>query len=284
MTRPYDPANPIIPIPPFPRNDRVTFQDFLPSATLEYKASNDAFFYLSYSEGFKRGGYNFGAIQPPFRPEKIKSYEAGARLSWFDRRLTTNLTAFHYDYSEIQVSQVRGQTTTIENAAAAKINGIEFEATLRTGSDFRLGFSATYLDSKFADFISIDPAFPGLGPQDLDGNRLTQAPKWSFNASVEKGWELGHGRFSLGGEYNYVSKQFFTPFNSDRVAQKGYGLASARARYGDEDGWYVEAYVRNIGNEFAFAQSYVSSTLFGPPVLGVLIEPRTYGVKVGFEF
>ena len=48
-------------------------------------------------------------------------------------------------------------------------------------------------------------------------------------------------------------------------------------------GWSVEAYVRNIGNTKAIAQTYVSSGMFGFPVLGALIPPRTYGLTLGYK-
>jgi iron complex outermembrane recepter protein len=46
----------------------------------------------------------------------------------------------------------------------------------------------------------------------------------------------------------------------------------------------VELYGRNLTAKKAVAQSYLSSSLFGFPVVGTLIDPLTYGIKVGFSF
>lgn len=284
FSRPFDPSNPLIPIPPFPRSDDVTFKDFLPSGALEWKLNSDIFAYASYTEGFKSGGFNLGVDQPPFRPEKIRSYELGIRTTWLNKRLTANVTAFHYNYKDLQVQQVRGQTTQIENAASAKIKGLEIETRLGPIEGITLAGSLTYLDAKYRKFFSIDPVFVADGPQNLSGNRLTQAPKFSYSLSAEKRFDIGVSALTFRGEYNHVSGIFYTPFNSSTLAQDGYGIGNASVRYEGPGTWSVEAYVRNIGNKFAIAQTFVGSNLLGFPAVGVLIPPRTYGIRLGYNF
>lgn len=142
----------------------------------------------------------------------------------------------------------------------------------------------TYLDAKYKNFVSINPANVAAGPQNLDGNNLTQAPRTSASLAAQKTWAIENGKLVARVEYTYVTRVFFTPFNDNAVSQAGYGLGSASVRYSDQSGWSVEPYVRNIANKLAVAQSYVSSSLFGFPVLGTFIPPRTYGVTVRYEF
>ncbi|MHA3791760.1 TonB-dependent receptor [Sphingomonas sp. YL-JM2C] len=283
FSRPYVPGAPIIPIPPFPRSTSDSFSGFTPSATAELRLSPSVFAYFTYSQGFKSGGYNIGVAQAAFRPEKIKSYEAGVKTTTFDGRLKANLIGFHYDYSNLQVSQVRGQSTLVENAAAAKVDGIEAELIAEPVRGFSFGGNLSYLDAKYKDFLSIDPINVAAGPQDLSGNRLTQAPKISYALFAQGKWDVGDYTLTLRGDYNRIGLQYFTPFNNPIVAQDGYGVGSALARVESEAGWSVEAYVRNIGNTKAIAQTYVSSGMFGFPVLGALIPPRTYGLTLGYK-
>lgn len=284
FTRPYVPGAPIIPTPGFPRTTKASFSGFTPSATAEFRLSRSIFAYFSYSQGFKSGGYNIGVNQPAFRPEKIKSYEGGIKTTSLQGRLKANLIAFHYDYTNLQVSQVRGQNSFIENAASAKVDGIEAELTAEPVRGISFGGNLSYLDAKYQDFTSIDPINAAAGPQDLSGRRLTQAPKIAYALFAQGKWDVGNYQVTLRGDYNRIGLQYFTPFNNPIVSQDAYDVGSVLLRVENDAGWSVEGYVRNIGNTKAIAQTYVSSGFFGFPVLGTLIPPRTYGVTLGYTF
>ena len=44
-------------------------------------------------------------------------------LNLVDLALTANLIGYHYDYKDLQVTQVRGNVSVTENAASARVNG-----------------------------------------------------------------------------------------------------------------------------------------------------------------
>jgi iron complex outermembrane receptor protein len=222
--------------------------------------------------------------QPAYQPEKITSYEGGIKSTWVGGAVTANLIGFHYDYSDLQVTQVRMNTSVTENAATAKVNGLELELAVRPVRSLTLGGNLAYLDAKYDRFTSVDPSNTAAGLQDLSGNRLAQAPKVSYNVYAQNSWKLHDYELTARADYNYTGSQYFTPFENSRVAQKAYDVASASLRLGAVSGWSIEGYVRNIGNTKAVAQTYVSSTLFRIPVLGTLIAPRAYGVQLGYNF
>jgi iron complex outermembrane receptor protein len=284
FSRPYSPTNPIIQRPGFPRSDSVKYNNFVPSATVEWKASPDVFVYAKYSQGFKSGNYNVSVAQPPFQPEKIKSYEVGVKTNIPQVHGVFNLTGFYYDYTNLQVTIVRGANSIIENAANAKIKGVEALLRIEPLHGLTLEGSGTYLDSSSKDYVSTNPVFAALGPQDLSGNQLTQSPKWSLNGSIQQQFDVANGRMTARVETNYVSKVYFTPFNEQPISQSGYALVNANLRYALPSGWSIEGFVRNVGDKKAVAQSVASSGLWGFPVIGTLIPPRTYGVRVGFDF
>lgn len=284
FSRPYAPGNPLIERPGFPRSDSVKYNNFVPSATIEWKATPDVFLYAKYSQGFKSGNYNVSVAQPPFQPEKIKSYEIGAKTNIPQIRGTFNLTGFYYDYTNLQVTIVRGSNSVIENAANATIKGIEALLKVEPVRGLTLEGSGTYLDSKYKDYVSTNPVFAGLGQQNLSGNQLTQSPKWSLNGSIQQQFDLGHGKVTARVETNYVSRVYFTPFNEQAISQAGYALVNANLRYALPGGWSVEGFVHNLGDKKAVAQSVASSGLWGFPVIGTLIPPRTYAIRVGFDF
>jgi iron complex outermembrane recepter protein len=285
FSRAYSPLNPAIPVPPFPRSAAKSFSQFTPSAALSYKFSDRIFGYATYTEGFKSGGFNFGVAQPPFLPEKIKDYEAGLKTTLFDGHLRANIAGFYYDYSQLQVQIVRGTNSPIENAAAANIYGTELEITAQPVPNLKLDGSLSLLHSEYRDYHSANPDNAAAGVRDLSGHQLTQAPKYSSYLAAEYRWPIHEASLNLRGEYNYTARVYFTPFNERAVSQSGYGTANAFATYLASSGaWSVGLFARNLTDKQTVAQAYVSSQLFGFPVLGTFIPPRTYGVTLDLSF
>jgi iron complex outermembrane receptor protein len=283
-TRPFLPDNPILNRPGFPRNAAVRFNNFSPSASLEWKATPNVFAYVKYSQGFKSGAYNISSIQPPFQPEKIQSYELGVKTTIPSIRGVLNLAAFYYDYTNLQVSVVRGTLSMIENAASAKIKGLDITARVEPVRGLVFEGGATYLDTHYSRYLTTDPLYPALGIQDLSGRTLTQAPKWSLNGSVQQYWLIGESKLTARAEAQYVSRVYFTPFNSPVLSQGGYTVANASLRLEVRKNWSLEAYVRNLGDKRAVAQSSSASGLWGSPVIATLIPPRTFGLRAGYSF
>src|SRR3546814_3846587 len=87
--------------------------------------------YVSRSRGFKSGGYNlYAPTGTPVAPEVLDATEGGAKTEWFGRRLRVNVSAFNYDYANLQITQVIVGGTTTLNAGKAHIWGgeLDFEA------------------------------------------------------------------------------------------------------------------------------------------------------------
>ncbi len=86
----------------YPEDQAVTFHSFTPKAGLQYRFTDDLNVWFTYSRGFKSGGYAYYFLQPAYNPEKLTDYEGGVKSTWLDRRLTANLTVFHYDFTNMQ--------------------------------------------------------------------------------------------------------------------------------------------------------------------------------------
>jgi len=284
------PWPPFVPqFPPTPPGVRRQAQDswssFTPSATLEYRATDDLFFYATWSRGFKSGGFNLGVVQAPFRPERLDDYEGGVRATWLDGRLTTNLSVFYYDYSNLQVTKIVGTAVVIENAASARVTGLEAEIVLRPVRNFQIDAALSLLDTEYQDYVSADPARPQLGPLDLSGNELTQSPNYTLNLGASYTWETDIGDITLRGEGRFVDRVWFTQFNVDYVSQPAYELFNAYLTWRSRDERFsVTAFMRNIGNEDIVSAGFIGSSLVGSPLLGSFEPPRIYGVTAGVRF
>ena len=274
-----------------------TFKNFSPKIGLEFQATPKTLFYASISRGFKSGTYNFGTPFGAVDPEIITDYEIGTKSTFADGRLRTNLSGFYYDYKDLQVYKTLVATTFLENAASAKIYGIEAEITAKPINALQIDLSGSYLHSEFKDYISADPLRPAGEPGVFDnfgqpgfnlrGNRLPLAPKFSGKIGANYTVDSDIGSFTLGGEVIYTGKVFFSAFNTDVAAS-----ARERTRYNLTlsyksavvDGLYASLAARNITNKVVATGGATGSPLTGGVTNVYLEPPFTLDLTVGFRF
>jgi len=95
----------LAPNPLFPRNK--SWHDFSPEATISYRPSGDLTLFASYKQGFLSGGFNSGATNYnsdlSYNQQKIKGFEGGIKARLFDETFRTDLTAYHYVITGLQV-------------------------------------------------------------------------------------------------------------------------------------------------------------------------------------
>lgn len=272
-----------------------------------YQWTPDIMTYVSVNHGYKSGAFNSTAItQLPTDPETLDAYEAGFKADLLEKRLRLNLSVFHYDYDNIQLSQVAPPPINLQtlNAAKARQNGGEFEAVgVVPMGDGRLQVSAflTYLDAKYTSFPSAPyfqpnpyPAVPpGLNcptasstaaggntfcTYDASGSRMIRSPKWTLGVNGELTLPVGPGELELSANY-YHSDGFFWE-TSNRRFQKPYDVINAQVAYAPTDSpWRFRAFVRNLGKELYFTQ--VSEQASGD--LGTVAAPRTFGIGIDFR-
>ncbi len=137
---------------------------FTPKFTLEYQATDDALLYASVSKGVKPGGISTIAGTSPdngrFFPEKLWSYEIGAKTAWVDNMLVLNAAGFYMDYKGKQVTllepnpdNVQGNDLVVRNAGEAEVYGVEIDAVISPTEEFSFSIGYAYLDTEYTDFI-----------------------------------------------------------------------------------------------------------------------------------
>ena len=180
---------------------RRTDKAFTPRVSVNFKPNNDHNIYVSYSRGFKGGGFDPRGLTtatprttpttPPtaqdifnfmtFKPETVDSYEAGWKASVLDHRLQFAAAIFDAEYKNVQVPGSAGGFSAggvptfvgiTTNAGGARFRGVELESNLRAGENiatpgdrFTLSGSLGYLDAKYTKFISVVT-------RDINGNAI----------------------------------------------------------------------------------------------------------------
>lgn len=278
-----------------------------PKLGLEVRPSDNVMLYGAVTAGYKSGGYNSLSLQPAFDEETVTSYEIGIKSALADRKVRINASAFHYDYDDLQVAVLYPDRSVVENAANARIRGLDFELSARPNRQFAFDLSFEVLDDEFVDFTSLDPVLQAqfvegllaaglidpaqvlqggggalpIPPTDLSGNGLPRAPDLSATAALSYTFDLGGtGSLIARGEYQYTDDVAFDAF--ERFVQPSYGLLHAQLRWTSAQGrLFLAAYGRNLGGEeYRLSQFFVNYT----GSLAVWAPPAEVGLQFGIDF
>lgn len=291
------------------------FTGFAGGASLTYHFTEERNVYVKYSRGWKPGHFNGGAVFSrdviePVRPETVDSFETGLRSNWFDARLQVDLTAFYYDYRDLQVFQLEQDTEgtplfQLINAEEAEIFGVELDLRASPIEGLDLRFHASFLESEYGKFGQTiyttkrnPPPAPNTiieNPIDYSGNRLIGSPVWALGGAVEYAFLIGRfGELIPRFSFSYKDKVFFDQAEGkgamqdlpdDTIAQDAYWQFHAGLMYRSPGQRFeVTGWVRNFMDQHYKVTSFDVST---PPyrfVLDIYGAPRTYGFTVSVYF
>ncbi len=265
--------------------DDVTQNSFTPRLGLEYRVNDDVLLYATYARGFKSGGYAVTSFVAPLEPEELTDYEGGIKAQWLDGRVRTNISAFYYDYTNLQVQRVLGAVAVPLNAGSAEVKGLELELAAKPVPALDLSANISLLDSKFKNFATADTARPELGEIDLEGNRLQQAPAYTVNLAAAYTIPTSAGEFTARGEATWVDRVFFSFYNRPEVSQGANAKFNAFLNYRrDGSGFTGSVFVRNLTDRRTISSAQVSAGFVGFPIMGAYDPPRTYGLSIGYAF
>ena len=259
--------------------DSTSDDAWTPKASIELRAAQDTFVYVSATRGFKSGGVNITAVRPgtAFRPELAWSYETGVKRTFADGRGHVNAALFYIDYRDLQVQTfVSPGVIDASNAGHATSKGLEVEGAASLGRGLQLAGMFSWLDATYDRFDAFER---GLGRVDASGKRLRNAPEWSGSGSAIYGLQIARGgQLTVRGDVSWQSEVFFTPLNLDVHSQPAYGLVHLRTAFEPRSRrWELAVYVRNVGRK-----GYVTATWDATGDLAISGrpgEPRHWGTQ-----
>ncbi len=256
-----------------------------PAITINFRPAKDVLIYGSYKSGFKSGGFQHRPSSTlvaslPFNPEDMNAWEFGIKSQWFGRRLVANLSAFNYDYKDLQQLDLVPNTTITftSNVGSARVRGAELELTARPVPAVDLGLSYSYLDAKYRDYLDASGA-------QRRGNYLNRAPKNGVNLSGQYTADLDSaGSLAFRVEYLWRDEIFFNQDNAPVNREPSLGLLQARIVYRTaNDRISVAATGTNLTKEVYCANQIVSvpSSTAATCVVGA---PRQVSVELKYRF
>ena len=275
---------------------KKAFTKFTPRASLSFKPDPDSSIYVSFSQGFKGGGFDprgAGVNAPDldgdgiksdaevaeflsFRPEKVNSYEVGYKAQLFDRHLTVALAAFRMDYTDVQIPgsvacTIRGLPSfcgVVSNAGKARMQGFEAEGKLRLGA-LTLNGSVGYIDAKYLSYIA---NIGGIPTQVAAFRHVQNTPAWTGAVSASYRLDLGAGRVDLGAGMSFKSKTFQFEIANPYLDQPAYQLFDASIVYhAPGNRWSLGVFGKNLTDERIKTSGY--TFMRADPTTGVLVTP-----------
>ncbi|WGM45945.1 hypothetical protein KOAAANKH_00810 [Brevundimonas sp. NIBR10] len=221
------------------------------SVGLNYKATDDALFYISAAQGTKGGGFSDAATFPAnaeYSAEQARTIEAGMKLTALDRAVTFNLALFRTRVDDFQTSNFDGQKYIVSNTDL-KSDGAEVFAEWRPVSALAFTLNATYAETQDA----------------ITGAPVPRAPKWSGLAAADYVADLSGG-YTLNLNASVQHRSSITHQQNPIVTPRGDAFTPVNAHIGLSRAgapWDLKLIGRNLFNDrsasFGFNASFFPS-------------------------
>ncbi len=306
---------------PRPTDERaVDFQNWSGRLSVDYDLSADSMLYAKISSGYKTGGLNFRNEQnPTYGEETVISYEIGSKNILLDGALQLNGSVFYNDYTDLQNDQLFAQLPldgsgnpipnpeipgtfvvntfdAIENVSDVDMYGAEVEWIWQATPGLRVDGALALLETEIKEGRVIDEslsAFPiqitetdgststRLVDHDVSGNKMRKAPDASFRLGIEYTQRFSWGDLVPRLDFYWEDDVYHDPINRPQDIQEAWTRTDVGITYhSNDDKLLVQLWARNLEDDDIRAN--IRQTSIG--AISILMPPRTYGVRVGYQF
>ncbi len=250
-------ANPGTPMFDFYRKYKDS--ELIGKLVAKYEITPDIMIYGSWARGYKGQAVDAdlfltaaGFAESPVAPEKSRSWEAGIKSQFWDRRITVNLTAYDTKFTGYQTtsSGTDGSGAPVLRSAGELLTkGIEGDISIRPIDGLTLAGNFLFANNEFGDLF-VSPTV------NLRGGLPLNAPETKWGLSGQYGFDVGGFGVDVGMNYNWTSKTLFTNLadanNPNSVwLRPSFGIANLTLSVTSPDERYkVGLYVKNLFDKF----------------------------------
>jgi iron complex outermembrane receptor protein len=268
---------------------KATFNETTPMVNIAYKWSDDLMTYVSYSEGYKSGGFVQRVFPPKtevplFQPETATVYEAGVKWRLFDRRVRLGASAFHTDYDDLQIQVNDGIAPVTRNAAAADIDGFEFELSAIPADGWLIETGLGYMNAEYSKFAAGQNFVTDLRTITLD-SKLVNAPEWTGNVAAQYTLDVdSRGQVITRVNWGYVGDVEKDALNFQALHQDAYSLIDLFVTYvSREADWELSVFGKNITDERYIVSGFANGLTQGRGSAN-LGRPAEWGMSLTYRF
>jgi iron complex outermembrane recepter protein len=288
-----------------------TFSNHVKRLNTSYRFAEDNLLYVTYSEGFRRGGSNTLATTGPFaslsslnrfNPDFAKNYEVGVK-GLLSPRLRYGLAVYVINLDDFQY---QGSTpsgfTAIFNGNTARSSGVELELEAQLNDRLSASLAYTYMDAMLTAATQIydlptgallhtPPSPPVLALSLADGDRLPGVAKHSVVGALD--YKIPLPRWGTGawvvkchvdGSYTTSSPGYIDPTSTFYWTIPSSFIGNARASLDGGGNWSFDVFGNNLTDNAAFSGGFEWQKY---PYFGLArypTRPRTFGAGVHYKF
>ncbi|MBX9801754.1 MAG: TonB-dependent receptor [Caulobacteraceae bacterium] len=270
------------------------FTQFTPRIALSYDLTDDMTTYVSYSQGFKSGGFDMrgDAVFTPntvngYNPETVDSYEIGLKGAL--DRLTFAASVFYNEYQDQQVTTqvpaVGGIASFVDNVGSSTFYGAEFEGQLRILDNLSANFAVGYLHSDFEEFLRYNLTLARF--EDISNQVVLQnAPEWTGYLGFTWIGDVAGGALAVTPSVSYRGDYSQFEFPNPILDQKAYSLVDLSIVWTDPtDRFTLGLYGKNLTDEAYRVGGYnFPGALFDNSVIGYYGPPQTVTASLQVKF
>jgi outer membrane receptor protein involved in Fe transport len=149
--------------------DKITGRTVL-NYTPKLDFTDQTLVYLSYSRGYKAGGFNPGlstfaigaGVPETYKPEGIDAFELGTKNLLLNATLQANLDAWYYNYEGLQISQILDNDS-INTNVDSRMFGSEGQLIYAPDDHWQFSMNVGYTHSRLGNTLLVDPRNPTAG-------------------------------------------------------------------------------------------------------------------------
>jgi iron complex outermembrane receptor protein len=268
------------------KSNSANWKVWTPKFNLQYDISDDVMAYATVARGYRAGGFVALSIANPtiftqgYDPESAWSYEVGAKLEGFEHRARLNVAAYLEQLKDLQQNVLQNGSTLTQNAAEARIAGLEVEASVAPAKGVNLFASMAYTDAKYE---TLDPT---TAAAQAGATHLPLISK--LQAQVGGAWRiepaaLAGGAVIVAADYSHRSPRYSEATNAEAGHIGSVDRVNASVTYESQNGqWQAYLQGRNVLN----SKDYYSGAVFIP---GLIVyrgadDPLMWSVGVKFKY
>jgi iron complex outermembrane receptor protein len=269
-----------------------SFDQFTPKVALSYDISDDVTGYVSFSQGFKSGGFDMrgDAIFTPttvngYNPETVDSYEAGLKGSLGPLSFASSIFYNEYQDQQVttQVPAVGGIASFVDNVGSSTFYGAEFEGSLFLTENLTANFAVGYLNSDFEEFLRYNlttMTFEDISDQVV----LQNAPEWTGYLGLTWNSQVAGGDLTIIPQVSWRDDYSQFEFPNPVLDQEGFALVDLSATW-TYDRYTIGVYGKNLTDEEYRVGGYnFVGALFDNSVIGYYGPPRTVTASLTVNF
>lgn len=258
------------------------FKRFDYKGGVEYDVAPRIMLYATFQTGYQPGTFNEVADLPGrsnlVKTGTMKGISGGFKARFLDNRLQINNEVFYYVYKNlaIQAYDASKLYNEIFNAGKVTIPGDQLDILFQPVNETRINLSVSYVHARNKDFIT--PA--GDNYNGLSG---PYAADWTISGGFSQDFHLGSGYVRAQADARYESAWWADFIHNPGTRQSAYAKINATLTYySDDDRWNIGVWGRNLTNKAVIAATAAAG--IPGPATAYLSEPRTYGLRAGFNF